>query len=115
MKYLFCGDRNWTDEAKIEAVIKTLSNDDLVIEGGARGADSIAGRMAAKYGIPVAQFPANWGHYGKSAGPIRNGWMLKFGLPDKVIAFHSDIDHSKGTGDMVKRARAANIPVEIIA
>jgi hypothetical protein len=33
--------------------------------------------------------------------------MLEDGQPDLVLAFHSSIEESKGTKDMVKRARAA--------
>lgn len=34
---------------------------------------------------------------------------------DLVLAFHDDLEHSRGTKDMVKRARAANVPVQIIS
>jgi hypothetical protein len=114
VRVLFCGDRNWTDRKKIASEIKKLSHDDLVIEGDANGADKLAGRLALYYGIPLAVFPAPWEYHGRAAGPIRNGWMLKYGSPDKVIAFHPDIANSKGTLDMVKRAKKAGIPVEVI-
>jgi len=114
MRYLFCGGRDWTDQQKIERRMKKLGPNDLVIEGGAPGADFISGVLADMRGIPHATFKANWHFYHKAAGPIRNGWMLKFGQPDKVIAFHSDIEKSKGTADMVRRARKAGVPVEVV-
>jgi hypothetical protein len=96
-------------------VVKELTTSDLVIEGGAAGADTIAGERADYYGIPHCTFKANWGYYGKAAGPIRNRWMLEFGMPERVVAFHSNIEESKGTANMVKCARRAGIQVEVIA
>jgi hypothetical protein len=64
-------------------------------------------------GLPVESFPADWEQYGRAAGPIRNQQMLE-AKPDRVFAFHEDLEHSKGTGDMVRRARKAGVPVEVI-
>jgi hypothetical protein len=97
MKVLVCGDRNWKDEAKIEDRIQEIwdavDNPDkvIILHGGAKGADSIAGFLAEdKYGFTVKAFPADWTKHGKSAGPIRNRQMLDE-EPDLVIAFHSNI------------------------
>lgn len=51
-------------------------------------------------------YPALWNKYGKSAGPIRNQQML-----DIVYAFTYDLENSRGTRDMVLRARKTKIPV----
>lgn len=110
MRVLICGDRNWKD---FEMILKTLAalQPEVVIEGECRGAD-IMGRMAAKQlQIPVMSFPADWATYGLAAGPIRNQKMLDEGRPDLVLAFHDDIAHSRGTSDMVRRAKRAGIKV----
>ena len=52
-------------------------------------------------------FPAAWNKWGYSAGPRRNAWMIEYGKPDHVLAFPG----GPGTADMVRRARAAGIPV----
>lgn len=39
--------------------------------------------------------------------------MLDTGI-DLVLAFHNQIEVSKGTGDMVRRARRKGVPVEVI-
>jgi hypothetical protein len=39
---------------------------------------------------------------------------LDEGKPDLVLAFHNDIEHSKGTADMVRRAARAGVRVEVI-
>ncbi len=113
MIILCCGDRKWTDRDKIAIALSSLTVDDHVIHGNAPGAD----RLCAEYAIPhmtVESFPANWSRYGRAAGPIRNQLMLDEGQPDLVLAFHSDIEHSKGTADMIRRAKKANIPVKIV-
>ena len=114
MRVLICGDRDWVDDEKIDKVLRELHGTEkveLVIEGGARGADSIGRQAATKMGIPVMEFPANWTFYKKAAGPIRNGWMLRFGQPELVLAFHPDIRNSKGTKDMCRQASKAGVEV----
>lgn len=83
----------------------------LVIEGEARGADTMAAHWARTLGIEVAAFPANWDDHGRAAGPIRNKQMLDEGRPDAVIAFSTDLANSRGTANMVRQARAAGVPV----
>lgn len=78
-----------------------------IIVGGARGADTIAQQVAENLGISVKVVKAEWDKYGKSAGPIRNQKMLEM-EPDLVIAFMRG--KTKGTMDMIKRAREAGIP-----
>ena len=109
-RILVCGDRNWTDFEMVSDVIAGMSPQ-LVIEGGAKGADTCAREAAQMHKIPYLEFRAKWEEYGKGAGPIRNQQMITEGKPDLVIAFHDEIDKSKGTKDMIKRARKAKIPV----
>jgi hypothetical protein len=116
-KVLFCGDRDWTDEAYIETEVMMLDieHDDLIIiEGEANGADKLSRKAAEKFLVPVEPYPADWARYKRAAGPIRNQQMLDEGKPDLVIAFHDDLENSKGTKDMVARAKKAGIPVQIV-
>jgi hypothetical protein len=110
-RVLICGDRHWNDAVTVEKVIITFDAGTLVIHGGAKGADSMAGVMAVRHGYDIRVFPAAWGTYGRRAGPIRNQVMLDKGKPDAVIWFHSNIEMSKGTRDMVRRAEKAMLPV----
>lgn len=112
MRILFCGDRNWTNYKFIVDIISEMKPT-VVIEGEARGADSMARDAAEYFGIPVLAFPADWNTHGKAAGPIRNSQMLKEGKPDLVVAFHNDIKNSKGTKDMVTKARSKDIKVYV--
>jgi hypothetical protein len=114
MRLLITGDRNWKDESSICSVIDMFAEiypDLEVIHGGANGADSIAGDLAEFREIKVLVFRADWSKYGRAAGPIRNQQMLDEAKPNMVYAFHPDLKNSRGTLDMVKRARKANLPV----
>jgi len=113
MRILFCGDRDWTDVEKISQAFDDYLPK-VVIEGEARGADTLARLEAERRGIPYLRFPADWDQYGRSAGPIRNKQMLVEGKPDLVLAFHSDIENSKGTANMKKQAEAAGVQVIVI-
>lgn len=53
-------------------------NPDLVIHGGARGADEWMSKIAAALGLQVRVFDANWKEFGKRGGPIRNTDMILF-------------------------------------
>lgn len=74
-------------------------------------ASTVAKSLGFKNIIP---FPAEWEKYGKSAGPIRNRQMLDEN-PDLVIAFHDDIESSKGTKDCIKEAEKRGIEVQLIS
>jgi hypothetical protein len=116
MKILVCGDREWGSYTAVGRELDTFmpwAGSLVVIHGGCRGADSMAGMWAKENGVPVMVFEADWGKHGKAAGPIRNRQMLNEGEPDYVLAFHRDLNKSKGTKDMVMAACAAGIPVRI--
>lgn len=112
MRVLICGDRRWSNIKIIDDYVKSLPKDTVIIEGNCSGADSMAGFIAKKCGLIVEVYPANWDKYGKSAGPIRNREMLNKGKPDLVVAFHDDIDKSKGTKNMVSLAREKRLQIE---
>lgn len=114
MRVLICGDRDWKDEDTIENYIKTLPPRSVVIHGNCRGADRIARRLALKHGHSELPIKAKWGKHGRSAGPRRNREMLDKGKPDIVIAFHDNIEESKGTKDMIDKTRKRGIPYKII-
>jgi hypothetical protein len=113
MRVLVTGDRHWTDQELIAKALSGLTKDDTVIHGGAKGADTLAGKVAFECGLTVEEFKADWDKYGRAAGPIRNKRMLERGKPDLVFAFHSDIRKSKGTKDMITRALLANLSVRL--
>lgn len=115
MRVLICGGRNWKDKAMIVAELKALNRVEVVIEGECRGADRLGKSAAIQLNIPVLPCPADWTKYGKSAGSIRNRQMLNEGKPDLVLAFHDNIDESKGTRNMMEIASNDGIEVRLFA
>ena len=115
MRVLCCGSRNWVDRELIKKQLKQLPKDTVIIHGNCRGADRIAAFVGKQLGIEVDPYPAKWTKYGNAAGPIRNQQMLDEGKPDSVFAFHDQLLLSKGTADMVNKAKKAGIPVTVFA
>ena len=113
MRVLVCGDRHWTNEEVIRRELRSLTAPSVVIHGCARGADTIAGRVAKELGVTVEEYPAQWSLHGRAAGPIRNRQMLEQGKPDLVLAFHGDLAKSKGTKNMIEQASKAGVAVRI--
>jgi hypothetical protein len=108
MKILVCGGRDYKDAARVDTVLsgyrKLLSE---LICGGAPGADTLAWDWAWSNRFRCERYMADWKTHGRAAGPIRNQRMLDEGKPDLVIAFPG----GRGTADMMKRAKAAGVPV----
>lgn len=114
MIVVICGSRNWNNFKVIEDFIITLPTGTIIVEGDCRGADKISGYLGRQHGYHVIAVSAKWEKYGNAAGPIRNQQMLSTYKPELVVAFHNDIEHSKGTKDMVERAKKVGIEVKII-
>lgn len=115
-RVLVFGDRNWTDGQAIERRLREIhafTPIEFVIEGEARGADTLAKEAAYRIGIRVEPFPADWARYGRAAGPVRNQQMLDEGVPTRGLCFHSNITKSKGSADMLRRCRKAGLPTEV--
>ena len=109
MRVLVCGGRNYDDKSAVWSQLDALKPS-FVMEGGADGADVLAWRWA-KRNLPGdcrQTFEANWSRDGKAAGPARNQRMLDEGKPDLVLAFPG----GRGTADMIRRAKRANVPVK---
>jgi hypothetical protein len=118
MRLLVCGGRNYENWDLMKDVLDNFlqnNNIDVLIEGEAKGADSMAREWAEDRGIPVMKFPANWMKYGRAAGPLRNKQMLNDGKPHYAFAFYDrPRAESRGTANMVGQLKAAGIPVEEI-
>lgn len=129
MIWIVCGGRDYADK---EILFKTLDDlidttDDIVIEGGAPGADTLAGEWAQARGVNFLVAPALWGFHGPKAGPLRNHFMgdiaMALGMseyadPDTfrvgrpgIVAFPG----GRGTSHMVKDARSLGFKIYIVA
>lgn len=117
MKILVTGDREWRAEDVIERAILHLIPEpcsaDVIIQGGARGADTLAWKVAKRLSIRCITYAADWKLFGKAAGPIRNRQMLAE-QPDVVLAFHDCLEESKGTKDMISIAKKKGLTVILV-
>lgn len=111
MKILVCGGREFDDYPFLCDALDRLHARravGLVIHGGARGADKLAGQWSRFVGVEERVCEATWGGYhGNRAGLIRNQRMLDEERPDLVVAFPG----GSGTRDMIARAQRARVPV----
>lgn len=114
MRVLVCGGRDFglTKEEKnfiygelIERLKQYMSLS--IMQGGAKGVDSVAKDWADADLTTCITFSADWKKHGRAAGPIRNQQMLDEGKPDLVIAFPG----GRGTADMVRRAKKVGVKV----
>jgi hypothetical protein len=110
-RVLVCGGQDYEDR---DAAFAALDRADrkrritVVIHGAYRGADTLADQWGARRMREVLPFPADWDRLGSQAGPVRNQRMLDEGRPHAVIALPGA---GGGTAGMVRRARAAGLPV----
>jgi hypothetical protein len=120
MRILVTGSREWTDKAVLEAALMSYlrqhpgpPHEDVIVHGGARGADSLAHAFAERWNIRVERYSVtseDWRRYGKSAGHRRNARMVALGA-DVCMAF--PIGKSAGTRGCMALAKRAGIPVVV--
>lgn len=116
-RVLVTGSRDYRRRSTIRRALEELQADggiELVIHGACRGADKLAESVATELGITYVGVPAEWRKYNPGAGPMRNQRMIDEWAPTLVLAFHDDIENSRGTKDLVRRAEKAGVPVRII-
>ena len=88
---------------------KLQSDNVIIVSGHASGADALGERFAEEHGLQCEIHPADWGKYGRSAGPIRNAEMAE--VSDALIAFWDG--QSRGTLSMINLARKMGLQVAI--
>lgn len=114
-RVLITGSRHWDSYIGMtrafelfQSSVDVAFEEMIIIHGGARGADTIAGDIAKRFGCQVEVHPADWVAHGKAAGPIRNQQMVDLGA-DICLAF--PLGESRGTRHCMKAAEKAGIKV----
>jgi len=95
---------------RIRQAIEDALPIDVLVHGGAAGADKIAGEIAAELGIRVEVHEAYWDRDGRAAGPLRNQRMVNAGAM-AWLAFPMVAEENRGTWDCVRRAVNADVHV----
>lgn len=112
-KVLVTGGRTYSDRAKMFRILDLTWKEEpfILVHGAAVGADTLAAFWAQERGdVEVRAYPADWEHYRRAAGSIRNWDMLRQEKPDLVIAFPG----GTGTNHMKTIAREAGVEVREI-
>jgi hypothetical protein len=114
-KILVTGDREWSDITRVVEELKGYRPGTILVHGACRGADIICAAVAEALRFEVRPYPADWVKHKKAAGPIRNQQMLDVeNKPEEPIdlclAFHNNIQDSRGTADMLDRVVKAGVP-----
>ena len=113
MKLIVAGSREITDYEVVRDAIDALIAQGLaittIIDGAARGVDSLASRYAIEHGIENVRVPAEWKRYRYGAGPVRNRIMAEMG--DALLAIWNG--SSNGTKDMINCANKHGLSVFI--
>lgn len=110
MKIVVCGGRDFVDYDKLSRRLNALHENrpiELLVHGGARGADFLAGQWAEITGVKAQVVKADWTAHGKKAGFLRNLKMLEDYKPEMVVAFRGG--KGKERAHMVEIAKRARI------
>lgn len=112
LKVIIAGGRDFNDYLALKKYCDYILQDKgevIIVSGKAKGADKLGEQYAKEKNFAIADFPADWNTYGKSAGHIRNAEMAKYA--DALIAFWDG--KSKGTKNMIETARKENLLIRI--
>jgi predicted Rossmann-fold nucleotide-binding protein len=118
LRVVVTGGRDYDDRNAVHREIRRLVDKAgdrqnlLMINGGARGLDTIVRELCDEMGIPCITMFAPWNsRHGNRAGPVRNQWMIDFCAPTYAIVFPG----GRGTADMKRRIIEAGINFHEVA
>lgn len=118
MIIMAAGGRDYADRDRVREVLRDYAApQNILIHGGATGADSVAHRVwTQELQSAAVAVPARWSVLGKRAGFVRTNAILSgkavegIGRPDLVVAFPG----GRGTQYTINRALKLGIEVEVI-
>jgi len=113
MRIAIIGSRDFNDFYAMKWFITSMiqvNRNDIIISGGAEGADTLAEKFAELYHLKTQIYYADWNKYGKQAGPMRNHDIIA--NADICFAFKTHED-SKGTNHSIQLANDKGIPCHV--
>lgn len=115
-RLVVAGSRNFNDYSllctTLNEVVGELKSEYnvTIVSGTANGADKLGEKYAEKHGLKIERHPANWGRYGRGAGPIRNAEMVK--ESDGVVVFWNG--ESSGAKNIIDCAKEENHLLKVV-
>lgn len=107
------GGRDYDDWKHVDAVLSRLHTErpiDVLVQGGAEGADYLAKTWAVSNAVQFAEFKVTtkqWRINGKSSGPRRNYLMLSVCRPNVIVVFPG----GNGTTDCARQAKRLGVKI----
>jgi len=111
-KIVVAGGREFDNYDLLYSTLKPIiTNDDIIVSGGAIGADQLGEKFAIANDVALTFFLPDYNKYGKKVAPlIRNEQMAKFS--NYLIAFWDGL--STGTAHMIGMAKKHNLKIKIL-
>jgi hypothetical protein len=111
MKVAVIGSRDFNDYELMSEHLNQIKDEiQLIVSGGAKGADSLAEKWASENSIETLIFKPDWKKFGRSAGVVRNRDIVA--NSNLVIAFWDG--QSKGTKSSIDLCGKLGIKVKIV-
>lgn len=123
-RVIIAGNREFNDYDMLRRCVDTILHDDFAahtplefVSGHAHGADELGEKYFHKQingtgDYKLTLFPADWGKYGRSAGPIRNREMVNYAGDDGVLIAFWD-GTSPGTRNVINEAIEHGLEVHV--
>lgn len=111
---LVAGSRSFGDPERLAEILQAeISDGDVLVEGGARGVDTMARAWAESRGMEVVEIRADWAKYGRAAGPKRNDAMVAFVAERGGRAVYVWDGKSRGTQQCIESAVKKGVRVKV--
>jgi hypothetical protein len=114
MRVIIAGSRHIHDRNVLNEALRSCpfaEEIETVISGGCKGVDRLGEEWARENSKKLVVIRAKWDEYKNSAGPIRNSVMAQ--AADALIAIPNPNGPSKGTDDMIKKAKRYGLLVYV--
>lgn len=113
-KVIIAGTRDFNDynllKMKLDKILSNITDDIVIVSGKARGADTLGEKYAKEKGYQIAEFPADWEKFGRSAGYKRNVQMAEYA--DACVCFWDG--RSPGTKHMINIANQYKLQIRVV-
>ncbi len=105
------GSRNFTNYPLVKDILDRFTvKSDILVSGGAKGADTLAERYATENGMEFVKFLDKWKKYGRQAGYLRNVKIVE--MSEALVAFWDG--ESRGTKSSIDLAKKKGIKVYVV-